>query len=365
MQPAAGRIQAVYLWLVLALTAACAQGAPSSSSGAPPAPPAATSAAPAVGAAGTSPTAAPVAVERLRVPYVAVSVTQLPAWVAQEAGTFAREGLEVSLEYIPTGSTLVQAMVAGEAHFGIAGSEAPISASLNGADLLILAPTVDHLLFTIYTRPDLTDAAAMRGQRLGITRVGSSTDFAARQWVQSLGLRPGDDVTLVQAGGQPEILTALQAGAIDAGVLSPPSDIQARRAGLRELADLGRLEVPFYQSSVLTTRKMVDERPDLVRRFVRAIVAANAVIHEDKALTKQAIARYSQTTDDEVLEASYQAADPAIPRVPLPTRAAIESAIELVALTDPAARGADPARFYDPRFVKELEDSGFIQGLYR
>jgi len=109
----------------------------------------------------------------------------------------------------------------------------------------------------------------------------------------------------------------------------------------------------------------VDERPDLVRRFVRAIVAANAVIHEDKALTKQAIARYSQTTDDEVLEASYQAADPAIPRVPLPTRAAIESAIELVALTDPAARGADPARFYDPRFVKELEDSGFIQGLYR
>src|SRR5438067_1706899 len=132
MLSGAARIPAVYLWLVLALGAACAQGTPSASSGAPAPPPAATSAAAPAPAAGAGPTAAAAAVERLRVPYVAVSVTQLPAWVAQEAGTFAREGLDVSLEHIPTGSTLVQAMVAGEAQFGIAGSEAPISASLNG-----------------------------------------------------------------------------------------------------------------------------------------------------------------------------------------------------------------------------------------
>src|SRR5262249_59923033 len=108
MPSRAARIRGLYLWLVVALATACAQGRPSSSSGsAPAAPPAAPSAAPAAGAAGASSTSPPVAVERLRVPYVAVSVTQLPAWVAQEAGTFAREGLDVSLEYIPTGSTLV------------------------------------------------------------------------------------------------------------------------------------------------------------------------------------------------------------------------------------------------------------------
>jgi ABC-type nitrate/sulfonate/bicarbonate transport system substrate-binding protein len=327
------------------------------------APPPAAAAAPTAPTASAAATAPPVV--KLRVPYVAISVTQLPAWVAQDAGTFARNGLEVALEYIPTGSTLIQTMVAGEADFGIAGSEAPISASLGGAEMLILAPTVDRLLFTIYARPEITDGAAMRGRRLGITRVGSSTDFAARQWIQSLGRRPGDDVPIVQLGGQTELLAGLQSGAVDASVLSAPTDIQARRAGFRALADLSRLDFPFYQSSVIATRRAVDDRPDVVRRFMRAIVEANALIHQDKAAAKQALAHYSQSTDDDVLEASYDAALPAIPRVPLPTRAAIESAIELVALTNPAAVGADPDRFFDARFVQELEDSGFVKSLYR
>jgi NitT/TauT family transport system substrate-binding protein len=299
------------------------------------------------------------------VPYVAISATQLPAWVAQDAGLFAKNGLDVSLEYIPTGSTLVQTMVAGEAAFGVAGSEAPISASLAGADIVILAPTVDHLLFSIYAVPGVPDPGAMRGKRLAITRVGSSTEFAARQWVATLGMRAGEDISLVQAGGQKEILAAMQSNGADAGVLSSPTDVEARRLGYREIADLGKLPKPFYQSSILATRNVIDERPDLVRRFMRAIVEADSVIHQDKAATKRALAHYAQITDDEVLEATYEAATAVIPKVPLPTREAIESAIELVALSNPDARNVDPTHFFDPRFVQELQDSGFIDSLYR
>jgi ABC-type nitrate/sulfonate/bicarbonate transport system substrate-binding protein len=123
----------------------------------------------------------------------------------------------------------------------------------------------------------------MRGKRLAITRGGSSSDFAARQWVGTLGKRAGEDVSLVQAGGQKEILAAMQANGAEAGVLSAPTDLEARRLGCRELAD----------------------------------------------------------------------------------REAIESAIELVALTNPEARAVVPNRFFDPRFVEELQDRGFIAGLHR
>ena len=194
---------------------------------------------------------------------------------------------------------------------------------------------------------------------------GRQSTFATRQWVRNLGLRADEDVVLVQLGGQPEILAGLQAGAIDAGLLSPPANMEARRLGMRELADLIRLPVQFYQSSLVASRKVIDEQPDRVRRVVRALVEANSVIHQDKALTKRAIGRYTDTTADEVLEDSYQFALPAIPRSPLPTRTVIEEAVDLVAHTNPAAQGADPDRFYDPRFVQELEDSGFIRGLYR
>ena len=211
----------------------------------------------------------------------------------------------------------------------------------------------------------LPDAASVRGRRLGITRAGSSTDFAARQWVLSLGLRPDDDVPLVQLGGQPEILAGLQAGAVDAGLLSPPANMEARRLGLQEVADLTRLPVQFYQSSIVVNRQLVDGRPALARRFLRAIVEANSVIHLDKPRTKQAIGHYTETTNDEVLETSYQFVLPAIPRVPLPTRAVIQEALDLSVPTNPAAATADADRFFDPRFVQELEDSGFIQSLYR
>lgn len=307
---------------------------------------------------------APPAPASVRIAYSSLSITSLPAWVAQEAGTFTKYGLAATLDYVPSGSTLVQNMVAGGTDFGFSGAEAAIAAAVAGAPLVILAPSVDRLAYTVHAPGEIADGAALRGRRVGITRAGSSTDFAAREWVRHLGLG-ADDVVLVQLGGQPEILAGLQAGAVDAGLLSPPANVEARRLGLREVADLVQLPVQFYQSSVVANRGLIDARPDLVRRVVRALVEANSVIHQDKALTKRAIGRYTDTTADEVLEDSYQFALPAVPRSPVPTRAVIEEAVELVARSNPAAEGADPDRFYDARFVQELEDSGFIRDLYR
>jgi NitT/TauT family transport system substrate-binding protein len=300
----------------------------------------------------------------VRVAYASVSITALPAWVAQDAGTFARNGLEVTLDNVPSGTTLIQNMVAGGTDFAFAGSEAAISAALAGAPLVIVAPSVDRLTYTVHAPADIADGGALRGRRLGITRAGSSTDFAARQWVETLGMRPDADVTLVQLGGQPEILAALQAGAVDAGLLSPPGNTEARRAGYRAIADLSRLPAQLYQAAIVAPRPLIEQRPDVARRFARAIVEANAVIHQDKARTKQIIGRYTQSSDDGVLEDSYAGAVAAIPRVPVPTRAATEVALDLAAHSNPAAPHADAGQFFDARFVQELDDSGFIRGLY-
>jgi ABC-type nitrate/sulfonate/bicarbonate transport system substrate-binding protein len=300
----------------------------------------------------------------VRVAYASISITSLPAWVAQDAGTFAKNGLDVTLDYVPSGTTLVQNMVAGGTDFAFAGAEAALSAALAGAPLVIIAPSVDRLTYTVHAPAEIADGAALRGRRLGITRAGSSTDFAARQWVETLGMRPDADVALIQLGGQPEILAGLQAGAVDAGLLSPPGNTEARRAGYREIADLSRLPAQLYQAAIVAPQPLIDQRPEVVQRFARAIVEANAVIHQDKAQTKQIIGRYTQSTDDGVLEDSYTGALAAIPRVPVPTRATTEVALELAAHSNPAVAPADVSQYFAPRFVQELDDSGFIRGLY-
>src|SRR5262249_22255055 len=136
-------------------------------------------------------------------PPVALSATQRAPWVAQDAGLFAKQGLDVTLEYIPGSSTMINAMITGEAQFSVAAAEAPIAASLAGAELVILAPTVERLVFSVYGRPDLADPTAVRGGRVGMARAGSATDFAARGWLRSIGLRPRPGVTLVPVGRQP------------------------------------------------------------------------------------------------------------------------------------------------------------------
>jgi NitT/TauT family transport system substrate-binding protein len=312
-----------------------------------------------LGGGGASP-----APDKVRVAYASISITALPAWVAQDAGTFAKNGLEVALDYVPSGTTLIQSMVAGGTDFAFAGAEAAIGAALAGAPLAIIAPSVDRLTYTVHASNEIADGAALSGRRLGITRAGSSTDFAARRWVETLGMRPDADVALLQLGGQPEILAALQAGAVDAGLLSPPGNTEARRAGYRAIADLSRQPAQIYQTAIVAPIPLIEQRPDVVRRFARAIVEANAVIHRDKAQTKQIIGRYTQSADDEVLEDSYAGAVAAIPRVPVPTRAATELALDLAAHSNPAAPHADASQFFDPRFVQELDDSGFIRGLY-
>lgn len=343
----------------LILIAACTSAAPTITRGTPTLRPTSPAVAP------MTPTSPPAPADPVRVAYASISITALPAWVAQDTGTFAKYGLDVTLDYVPSGTTLIQNMVAGGTDFGFAGAEAAISATLSGAPLVIVAPSVDRLTYTVHAPASVPDGAALRGRRLGITRAGSSTDFAARQWLQSLGLRADDDVTLVQLGGQPEILAGLQAGAVDAGLLSPPGNTEAVRLGLQEIADLSLLPTQIYQTGIVTTRTLIEQRPDLVSRFMRAIVEANSIIHQAKGRTKQIIARYSQTTAEDILEDSYQAAVPAIPRVPLPTRGVIQLVLDLAAHGNPAAQHADPSQFYDARFVQELVNTGFTRQVYQ
>ena len=188
------------------------------------------------------PPASPTSVEvrpKLVVGYVALNATQLPTWVAREQDIFARNGLDVDLQYLPTSTSPTAALLAGEVQVTIA-AEQPIQASLNGADLVYIAAPTSTIFFTLFSRPDIADAAGLKGKKVGITGVGAATETAARMALRSLHMDPVADVTMANLGTAQNILAALQSGAVDAGVLSSPTNLQARALGMRA-HDLGRL----------------------------------------------------------------------------------------------------------------------------
>lgn len=317
--------------------------------------------------AGTAPAgagAAPAARTKIVVGYTSLSGTQLPAWVAKEKGFFEQNGLDVDLLSIANGQEGTAALLAGEVQFEQIAIE-PIQVDLTGqADLVYIIAPQTVLFFHLYAVPAVTGAAQLKGKPVGITALGSVTNTAAKMALRSLALDPDKDVQLVVLNSIPNVLAGLQTGAIQAGVLSSPTTIKAREAGMRELVDITRLGA-FLTAWQVVSRKYAEAHPDVVRRYTRAIVQAIAFEIREPAETQRILGAYVKITDPAILKESYDELVPHLRRVPTPDLQTVRNVLDELASTVPAAKNADPARFVDDRYVKELEASGFIAGLYK
>jgi NitT/TauT family transport system substrate-binding protein len=256
-------------------------------------------------------------------------------------------------------------MLAGQVGF-ITTLSAPtaIQAALGGSDVVIVGAINNTLVFWMMTTPEVQAYADLRGKRLGITRLGSGTDSAARFALAKWGLRPDEDVAIIQMGGVPEILAGLQTGAIQAGVLPSPTDLRARQAGLHELADLGAIGLDYPLSVIATTRTYLRDNEDVVRGFLRATVEAVHLLKTEPDQAKAIFGKWADTTDSAVLDATYRAYFDKTETIPYVKPSAMQSAIDEVAQTEPRAASTKPEDYLDNRYVREMETSGFIRQVW-
>jgi NitT/TauT family transport system substrate-binding protein len=350
------------VYAALAMVGACAAPAVPGGASAParPAAPAAAHA-----KAPASPAApAPPARTALRMPYSAIGAAMTTIWIAKEGGYLADEGLDVEMDYIATSTTFTQALLGGDMQIGMGGLEGLVASVVAGADLVGLAVSTDRFVFRVYGQPGLRTLTDLRGRRLAVARHGSTSDTAARLLLRRVGLEAERDVELVPAGGNPEIYAALESGLVHGAVLGPPIGFRAEAAGYPIIADTIEDDVPFHQSVLVTTRRFVAEQEDVVRRVVRAYVRAVARFKQDKAFFKEVLGQYARIEDDDILEQSWTIQDRVLPRAPYPRLEAIQVALDR-ALEGRPPRLAVVADFFDERFLRELDASGFIASLYR
>jgi NitT/TauT family transport system substrate-binding protein len=309
---------------------------------------------------GTATNAPPV---KLSVGFTSLSGTQLPIWVAKDRGFFEQNGLDVELQNLPNGQVATAAMLAGQIQAMQIAIE-PIQVGLTGeADMIYIIAPQTVMFFRLFTLPSIKDPSELKGKVVGITALGSVTNTAAKMALRSLGLNPEKDVQIVAANTIPGVLAALQSGGIQAGILSSPTTIRAREAGMKEVADVSKLGA-FVTAWHVMSRKYMDANPDVVRRYTKSIVQAIAFEIQRPEETQQILGKYVSITDAAILKESYNELVPFLRRVPSPDLKSVQAVLDEFASTVPAAKTADPARFIDMRFVKELEDSGFIASLY-
>jgi ABC-type nitrate/sulfonate/bicarbonate transport system substrate-binding protein len=304
--------------------------------------------------------------DRIRIGFSSISGSYLGLWVAHDAGYFAKEGLEDQMILIPSGSQLAQVATAGEVDLAALNGSSAMAAALQGADLKIVGNTTNKLIFSIYVRPEIKSVEALKGKKIGITRFGSATDVAARVALRKHNLDPQKDVTILQMGAMTSIMGGLQGGAIDGGLVSPPTLFAVDKMGFKELINVTDMNLAFPNPSLVAQGGIMRKKPDLVDRFMRAYAKAIHRARSDKELTLKSIAKYTKIEDPAVLNKAYDLyVGKVIEKAPYIDMTGMKNALDDLAKTVPAARDAKPEQFIESRYLDNLEKSGLLRDLYR
>jgi NitT/TauT family transport system substrate-binding protein len=243
--------------------------------------------------------------------YAVTSLTPTHAGLltALELQLFKKHGIDVSQNVITGSATMVPALLSGDIDMavGISG-EAAVRAYRQGAkNLRIIATEVPRFTFSLVTKAEIDTLEKLKGKVLGVTRFGGSLDASLRLILARAGLNnTRDRIVLVQLTRLPDLYAALIAGRIDGGMLTSTFTQEAKRKGYNELVDLGLGDLTYPQAVIMTKNELINSKPDLVARFLRAYLLGLKEFLANKDVGMKVIEKYTKVSDKQALAVDYE-----------------------------------------------------------
>jgi NitT/TauT family transport system substrate-binding protein len=304
--------------------------------------------------------------EKIRLSHSALEGSNAVWYLAQDRGLYKKNGLEADLLFIPSTTTSVSSLVAGDVQVANASGGGVASAVVAGADLVLVACYVNSLPYELVVHESVKSAEDLKGKSIGISRLGSASDVAARALIRGLGLEPDKQVLIMQVGGPAERAASFRTGRI-IGFPSPPGMVHlAKGMPLRILISTidfqKRFEFPYICAT--TTKSYLSRHRETLKKVLMAQIEAIHFFKTRKEESKKILSKYSRQTNEAYLEDAYSASAKLYDTVPLVTRAGTEVQIKEALSRKPGAQ----LRFedmVDESIVRELEKSGFIDKVYK
>jgi NitT/TauT family transport system substrate-binding protein len=315
---------------------------------------------------GTSYAAEPPA--RFMLAYGAIGGNAMPLWIAKEQGIFRKYNLDPQLIYIIAGRAM-QSMIAGDIQFGLLGASHVTNAVTAGGDMTMVLGMEDKLNYFLNVRQGIKSAEDLKGKKVGIGTPSGSLAMATYVGLDQLGLVPRRDrITLLNTGSTPERMSSLFAGGIDAAFFNPEVEQVVLQQGFPMLFDLGKANVPYQASGLVTSRKYMRSNPLIVENLAKAVVEGAAFVQNpaNKKAVVDSIARNLRLDRPDRLQSAYRAITETIPRKPCPSMAGIASVLKLMAQhgINPKAAELKPEDIGDMSLCKKLDDTGFFDRVH-
>lgn len=287
-----------------------------------------------------------------------------PLIVTERAGLFAKHGLEVETPLMGSARGVVLGLMDAKLQFGNLAAPALLRSNLmDGTDLVFLTGGINQQF--LMGRPGIRRRAHLAHGTIGFPGDGGLNDVLAnfiRDQVEKEGV-PGVSLVAISGGGGDKGQNLLRREC-DAMIITPPEAIEAKRKGCHFLVDFADYGLNFSLGGIAARRGYIREHAAIVDKFIRAYLSGMHRYRTDRPFTVQVQQEYSKLSDRSIAEETYDMTRPGMPRAPYPVPKALEIVLRVMSKQLPQAAIADPLQFVEDRFIRDLDERGFITALY-
>ncbi len=300
------------------------------------------------------------ALDKVTVVYGTTSSSYLGFYYGQDAGIFAKHGLDVNGVIVSNAGGALAALLSGQADVYQGNGTDVLSAVLNGANLVILGMVAPVYPYKLMARSDLKTPADLKGKKIVIQSIGDVTYVATRVALQKVGLNPDSDVDFVQVpGAAANRAAALIGGAGQAGIASPPDDLLLQQQGFSVLLDLASLGLPSANQSITVRRDWLASHKELTQRYVDGMVDSIRGAKQDRAKSMDILKKRLKQDDEQKLAYTYDfVTKEDLASQPFPKVEQFKDPVDSLSKDNPKVKGFDVSSMLDPSFVQNAVDRG-------
>jgi NitT/TauT family transport system substrate-binding protein len=242
------------------------------------------------------------AADKIRIAVPEPNAAYMTFPLAQKKGFLAGEG--VSAEVISMrGALTIPALDHGEIDY-LTDISRGVRGAIGGFPLKIIACYLPRSSLMLVTRPEINSMDELKGKTVAVTAVGSTNFSVLQLMAKHFGLKPESEIKVVAVGANEARLAALKQGLVDAIVVSPPWDFHAQTLGFHVIAKAYEV-LSYPQVGLITNDRKIKQRPEEVKRVIKAGILANRYIHSNREGTVQFLMDWMRI-DKDVAAATYE-----------------------------------------------------------
>ncbi len=296
-------------------------------------------------------------VEKMRLGYSGTGINNYVLEMGKRQGIFRRNGIELEVIYVNSGSLLSQGLIGGTFDLAFSQGAEAMLAKLRGADVRIAAVVANRFNHVYLTAPAITSFKLLKGKKVAVSRFGSGSHFQTNLALREGGLDPEKDVTVLQIGNSGARITAILSGVVDGTIMAADFVPKARREGFNVLADLAdtKIEYPFLSLNMMGG--YIDKNLRLVKSLIKSMSESIRALQTDPANAKIAIRAALKTDDVETIDYALARSVQVLARRPFPTPGGIQTVIDELG-KEAAGKNLKFEDYVDMRALRELDKEG-------